>query len=118
MPCRSLHSPRSNHEGQGSHMGQISMEKSQPTGSVLSGNQHSGGLRRLDGLISDLTSMGFSEQEIRIRTHELIKFKLLAYDGEDVEQPVDDDLIKITPSGFIHLRSLPQFVEYLSSIAL
>ena len=40
MPCRSLHSPRSNLEGQGSHMGQISMEISQPAGSVLSGNQH------------------------------------------------------------------------------
>jgi len=43
---------------------------------------------------------------------------MLAYDGEDTEQPTDVDLIKITPSGFIHLRSLPHFIEYLSSIAL
>jgi hypothetical protein len=43
---------------------------------------------------------------------------MLAYDGEDAEQPTDADLIKITPSGFIHLRSLPHFIEYLSSVAL
>jgi hypothetical protein len=43
---------------------------------------------------------------------------MLAYDGEDTEQPTDSDLIKITPSGFIHLRSLPHFIEYLSLVAL
>ncbi len=43
---------------------------------------------------------------------------MLAYDGEDTEAPADADLIKITPSGFIHLRSLPHFIEYISSIAL
>jgi len=48
----------------------------------------------------------------------LIRHKMLAYDGEDTERPSDTDLIKITPSGFIHLRSLPQFIEYLSSAAL
>jgi hypothetical protein len=42
----------------------------------------------------------------------------LAYDGEDTEQPRDDDLIKITPGGFIHLRSLPYFIEYIASVAL
>ncbi len=47
--------------------------------------------------------------------HRLIKHKMLAYDGEDTEQPTDADLIKITPSGYIHLRSLPHFIEYLSS---
>jgi hypothetical protein len=62
--------------------------------------------------------MGFEEEEIRQRAHSLIRHKLLAYDGEDTEQPRDDDLIKITPSGFIHLRSLPHFIEYLASTAL
>ena len=32
--------------------------------------------------------------------------------------PKDSELIKITPSGFIYLRSLPHFIEYLSSVAL
>lgn len=62
--------------------------------------------------------MGFGEDEVRDATHNLIKHKLLAYDGEDTEAPVDQDLIKITPSGFIHLRSLPHFIEYLAAVAL
>jgi hypothetical protein len=41
-----------------------------------------------------------------------------SYDGEDTDDPTDNDLIKITPSGFIHLRSLPHFIEYISSVAL
>jgi len=48
----------------------------------------------------------------------LISRKMLAYDGEDMERPSDLDLVKLTPSGFIHLRSLPHFIEYLSSVCL
>ena len=65
-----------------------------------------------------MASMGFEEAEVRDSVHRLIGHKMLAYDGEDTEQPTDTDLIKITPSGFIHLRSLPHFIEYLSSVAL
>jgi hypothetical protein len=65
-----------------------------------------------------MAALGFGEEEVRDRAHHLIKHKLLAYDGEDTEQPRDDDLIKITPGGFIHLRSLPHFIEYIASVAL
>ena len=82
------------------------------------GSDRIGGFWRLDELISDMASMGFEEAEVRDSVHRLIKHKMLAYDGEDTEQPTDTDLIKITPSGYIHLRSLPHFIEYLSSVAL
>jgi hypothetical protein len=48
----------------------------------------------------------------------LVQRKMVAYDGEDTDDPTDNDLIKITSSGFIHLRSLPHFIEYISSVAL
>ena len=82
------------------------------------GSARIGGFWRFDELISDMAGMGFEEAEVRESVHRLIKHKMLAYDGEDTEQPTDADHIKITPSGFIHLRSLPNFIEYLSSIAL
>jgi hypothetical protein len=82
------------------------------------GSDRIGGFWRLDELISDMASMGFEEVEVRDSVHRLVKHKMLAYDGEDNERPTDADLIKITPSGFIHLRSLPHFIEYLSSVAL
>lgn len=77
-----------------------------------------GDFRTLEELLSDLASMGFGEEEVRAKVHELVKYKMLTYDGEDTEAPVDGDLIKITPSGFIHLRSLPYFIEYIASVAL
>jgi len=82
------------------------------------GTERVGGYSRLEELISDMAGMGFSEDEVRDRVQNLITHKLLTYDGEDTERPTDSDLIKITPSGFIHLRSLPQFIEYISSAAL
>jgi hypothetical protein len=85
---------------------------------VQAGSGRIGGFLRLDELLSDMASMGFEEAEVRDAVHRLIEYKMLAYDGEDTEQPTDADLIKITPSGFIHLRSLPHFIEYLSSVAL
>ena len=87
----------------------------QPT---QAGSDRIGGFWRFDELISDMASMGFEETEVRDSVHRLIKHKMLTYDGEDTEQPTDTDHIKITPSGFIHLRSLPNFIEYLSSVAL
>lgn len=87
----------------------------QPT---QAGSDRIGGFWRFDELISDMASMGFEEAEVRDSVHRLIKHKMLTYDGEDTEQPTDTDHIKITPSGFIHLRSLPNFIEYLSSVAL
>ena len=86
--------------------------------STPAGTGRIGGFWRLDELISDMASMGFEEAEVRDSVQRLIRYKMLAYDGEDAEQPTDTDLIKITPSGYIHLRSLPHFIEYLSSIAL
>src|SRR5262249_13577091 len=86
--------------------------------STPGGTGRIGGFWRLDELISDMASMGFEEAEVRDSVQRLIRYKMLAYDGEDAEQPTDTDLIKITPSGYIHLRSLPHFIEYLSSIAL
>jgi hypothetical protein len=77
-----------------------------------------GGFRSLEELLSDMASMGFEEEEVRSKVQQLVKYKMLAYDGEDFEAPTDTDLIKITPSGFIHLRSLPHFIEYISSIAI
>jgi hypothetical protein len=62
--------------------------------------------------------MGFEEAELRAAVQNLVLRKMVAYDGEDTDKPKDDDLIKITPSGFIHLRSLPYFIEYISSVAL
>lgn len=73
---------------------------------------------RLEELISDLASMGFEELEIRGAVESALEFKMLAYEGEDLGTPEDGDLLKITPSGFIHLRTLPHFIEYISSIAL
>ena len=80
--------------------------------------QRAGGYWKLEELLSDMAALGFGEEEVRDRVHHLIRHKLLAYDGEDTEQPRDDDLIKITPGGFIHLRSLPHFIEYIASVAL
>lgn len=77
-----------------------------------------GGYWRLEELISDLTSMGFDNEELRATVHRFLRKKLIAYDGEDTERPTDKDLLKITPSGFIHLRTLPHFIEYISSVAL
>jgi hypothetical protein len=76
------------------------------------------GYWRLEELISDLSSMGFEELEIRGAVQSAIECKLLAFEGEDQGTPEDEDLLKITPSGFIHLRALPHFIEYVSSIAL
>jgi hypothetical protein len=76
------------------------------------------GYWRLEELLSDLASMGFEEIEMRSCVVNLLNQKMLAYDGEGVGDPSDHDLIKITPSGFIHLRSLPYFIEYISSVAL
>jgi hypothetical protein len=76
------------------------------------------GYWRLEELISDLGAMGFLEEEIRATAQHALEKKLVAYDGEDSSSLTDMDLIKITPSGFIHLRSLPHFIEYLSSAAL
>jgi hypothetical protein len=72
----------------------------------------------LEELIADMSGLGFDEHEVRERVSELILYKMLAFDGEDTEKPLDTDLLKITPSGYIHLRALPNFVEYLSSAAL
>jgi hypothetical protein len=85
---------------------------------VGEGNTRVGGYRVFEELLSDMAGMGFEEDEVRQKVHTFIGHKLLAYDGEDTEVPRDADLIKITPSGFIHLRSLPHFIEYVSSAAL
>ena len=83
-----------------------------------SGSDRIVGYWRLEELIADLSSMGFEEDEIYEGVQKLLAWKMLAYDGEDTERPGDRDHIKITPSGFIHLRSLPHFIEYISSVAL
>ncbi|MCG8510436.1 MAG: hypothetical protein MI741_14520, partial [Rhodospirillales bacterium] len=85
---------------------------------VQSGSGRLGTFRSVEELLSDMASMGFEEDEVREQVQTLISHKLLSYDGEDNEAPADSDLIKITPSGFIHLRSLPHFIEYISSAAL
>ena len=61
-------------------------------------------------------AMGFEEVEIRDSVSALLKWKMLAYDGEETDSPHDGDRIKITPSGFIHLRTLPYFIEYLAAV--
>ena len=68
--------------------------------------------------MADLTSMGFGEGEIIDSVARLLKWKMLACDGETGRRLEDLDKIKITPSGFIHLMALPHFVEYLSSAAV
>jgi hypothetical protein len=83
-----------------------------------SGSDRIPGYWRLEELLSDLSSMGFEEAELREAVQNLVERKLVAYDGEDTDSPEDKDLIQITPSGFIHLRSLPHFIEYISSVAL
>jgi hypothetical protein len=83
-----------------------------------SGSDRIPGYWRLEELLSDASSMGFEEAELRAAVQNLVQRKMIAYDGEDTDNPKDDDLIKITPSGFIHLRSLPHFIEYISSAAL
>ena len=85
---------------------------------IAEGNARIGGYRTFEELLSDMAGMGFEEDEVRQQVQSLIEHKLLAYDGEDTEIPEDRDLIKINPSGFIHLRSLPHFIEYVSSAAL
>src|SRR5712691_1757784 len=83
-----------------------------------SGSDKIAGYWRLEELLSDLSSMGFEEAELRSGVQNLVQRKMIAFDGEDTECPGDDDLIKIAPSGFIHLRSLPYFIDYISSVAL
>lgn len=76
------------------------------------------GYWRLEEIIADLASMGFEEPEIREGVQYLFRKKLAISDGENSDTLGDSALIKITPSGFIHLRTLPHFIEYLSSVAL
>jgi hypothetical protein len=67
-----------------------------------------GSYRRPDALLSDLGSTGCEEVEIRNSFRKLIRHELLAYDNARTEAPQDlrtMTLSKITPSGFIHLRS-------------
>lgn len=85
---------------------------------VQSGADNVRGYWRQEELLADMAAMGFDDDEVRERVRELIEYKMLAYDGEDSEVPSDADLMKITPSGFIHLRILPHLVEYLASAAL
>jgi hypothetical protein len=82
------------------------------------GSDNLSGYWRLEELLPDMEAIGFEEDEVRERVHELVQYKMLAYDGEDTEVPTDTDLLKITPSGYIHLRTLPHFIEYISSAAL
>jgi hypothetical protein len=82
------------------------------------GNDRIVGYWRVEEITSDLIAMGFSDAEIRAATQNALHSKLIAYDGEHTDQLADADLVKITPSGFIHLRGLPPFIEYISSIAL
>lgn len=76
------------------------------------------GYWRLNEAVADLSSMGFLNSEIAEAIQEALRLKLLTYDGEELEVPTEDDLIKITPGGFIHLRSMPYFIEYVASISL
>jgi hypothetical protein len=85
---------------------------------VPSGTDKMRGYWRLEELLADMAGLGFDEEEVRDRVSDLILYKMLAFDGEDTEKPTDTDLLKITPSGYIHLRALPYFIEYLSSAAL
>jgi hypothetical protein len=72
----------------------------------MSGSDRIPGYWRLEELLSDLSSMGFEEAELRAAVQNLVQRKMVAYDGEETDNPKDEDLIKITPSGFIHLRDL------------
>lgn len=83
-----------------------------------SGTDKVTGFWRIEELVADLAGMGFEEDEVRSSVQKLIKWKLLVYDGGENEKPDDKDLIKITPSGYIHVKSLPHFIEYLSSVAI
>src|SRR5208282_4300467 len=76
------------------------------------------GFWRIEEIISDLGSMGFEEEEIRHTAQRALAKKLIAYEGENTSRLTDSDLVKITPKGVIHLRALPHFIEYISSVAL
>jgi hypothetical protein len=85
---------------------------------AISGSDKIPGFWRVEEISADLGSMGFEDEEVREGLAYLIQKKMLAFDGEETERPKDSDLIKITPSGFIHLKSMPHFVEYISSVAM
>jgi hypothetical protein len=85
---------------------------------AASGSDKIAGYWRLEELLADLMGMGFEELEIRDSVAALLKWKMLAYDGEETDSPQDSDRIKITPSGFIHLRTLPYFIEYLAAVSV
>lgn len=83
-----------------------------------SGTDKVAGYWRVEELVADLAGMGFEEEEVRNAAQKLVDWELLVYDGEENQRPEDRDLIKITPSGYIHLKSLIHFIEYLSSVAI
>ena len=83
-----------------------------------SGSDKIAGYWRVEELLADLTGMGFEESEIRDGVAALLKWKMLAFDGEETDSPQDRDRIKITPSGFIHLKAMPYFIEYLSAVSV
>jgi hypothetical protein len=85
---------------------------------AVSGSDKIPGFWRLEEISGDLGSMGFEDDEVREGIRYLIEKKMLAFDGEETERPTDSDLIKITPSGFIHLKSMPHFAEYIASVAM
>lgn len=84
----------------------------------ISGTDKLSGYWRVEEVLSDLGSMGFGEHEVRLAVQNAARRKTIVHDGTEQDRLDDNDLIKIAPSGFIHLRSLPHFIEYISSIAL
>ncbi|MCW2205602.1 hypothetical protein M2227_007692 [Bradyrhizobium elkanii] len=85
---------------------------------AISGADKIPGFWRVEEISADLGSMGFEDDEVRAGIGYLIKKKMVAFDGEETERPLDSDLVKLTPSGFIHLKSMPHFAEYISSVAM
>ena len=75
-----------------------------------SGSDKIAGYWRAEELLADLMGMGFEELEIRDSVSALLKWKMLAFDGEETDSLQDSDRIKITPSGFtasVNGRAIP-----------
>jgi hypothetical protein len=75
------------------------------------------GYWRHEEAVADLSAMGFSFEEISFSMKYCIQRKMLSFDGEDNDSLSDQDLIKIAPSGFIHLNVVIFQCEYIAAIA-
>jgi hypothetical protein len=65
-----------------------------------------------------LRRFGFSKEDILAVLNLLLKRNLILAENQRLTGLSEEDYVKIAASGYIHLRRLPEYLEYVSSVAL